>query len=234
MKRLQTAALCTAAIFYMVSCSQAPKSDEAEVSEAQEVTLVEPEATFGIVKEASELTWVGTKPNGRHNGTIDITNGDIAVKEGEIVGGNFVIDLNQIDVLDLEGEDKQKLTNHLKSNDFFDVEKNPKAEFVITSVEDFTADNTADNENTEESEFKLENPTHKITGNLSMRDSTLSISFPARVEMMDDKLTAEAKFNIDRTRWGVSFRDESKVADKTVDNFIYNTVHVGFHIEAAK
>ncbi|MGB5979935.1 MAG: YceI family protein, partial [Cyclobacteriaceae bacterium] len=86
----------------------------------------------------------------------------------------------------------------------------------------------------EEEEYKISNPTHKITGNLTMRGNTKSITFPAKVDMSGDQITARAKFNIDRTEWGVSYGDESKAVDKAKDQFIYNTVNVGFDIVADK
>ena len=49
---------------------------------------------------------------------------------------------------------------------------------------------------------------------------------------MNNVLKAEGKFNIDRTRWNISYQDESSVLDKLKDQFIYNTVNVGFSIEA--
>ncbi len=229
MNKLNFAGLLIVTSLFVISCNQAPKSDEAEVTEAKEVAEVTAEAQYTILPEASEVTWVGTKPGGRHNGTIEIKEGALKVNNGEVVGGNFTMNLNQIEVLDLEGEDKGKLTGHLQSPDFFDVKNHPEARFEITSVEPYTA--AAASDATDE-EFRIENLSHKVTGNLTLRDSTLSISFPALIEMKDDKLVAKANFNIDRTNWGVSYGDESKAVDKAKDKFIYNTVNIGFNIEA--
>ena len=150
--------------------------------------------------------------------------------------------MNEIDVLDLEGEDLQKLTGHLKSPDFFAVEEYPTAMFEITEVTPF-AETTMEEDtsrmdvvvNDEEvSEYKIENPTHAITGNLTMRDTTLSITFPAKVDITDSQVSAEAKFNIDRTKWNVSYGDENDPVAQAKDQFIYNTVNVGFNIKASK
>jgi len=231
--------------FLISSCAQNPQSDEAEVSAAEEVEEVSASATdYALNTEQSELMWNGFKPTGKHYGTIGIQGGNIAVENGKIVGGSFTMDMNDIDVQDLEGEDRQKLTGHLKSEDFFAVENYPEAKFVITEVSEYASsamasaeenDNLAVKVNNEEiSEYKLENPTHMVTGNLTMRDTTLSISFPARVSMDGDQLMAEAKFNIDRTNWNVSYNDEGDPVRVAKDKFIYNTVNVGFNIIAAK
>ena len=224
---------------FAFSCTQNPKSDEAQVGEAQEVTTpAESATTFSINKEASEVTWVGTKPTGRHDGRFPIKDGSISVDNAEIVGGTIVMDLANIEVTDAEisDDDRNKLTGHLKSNDFFNVESFPEAKFEITSVQPYTA-GTAANENAdvaEDSEFRLANPTHTVTGNLTIRDTTNSISFPAIISVTDNEVTARAKFNIDRTDWNVSYGDEDAVTDKARDQFIYNKVNLGFDIQATK
>jgi polyisoprenoid-binding protein YceI len=245
MKTLKYYSLIVFSTFLAASCAQKPQSDEAEVSAAEEVEEVSASASdYAVQTGESELMWYGFKPTGQHNGTISIQDGTISVENGEIVGGTITFDMSQINVLDLEGEDKQKLTGHLKSEDFFAVEQYPTSEFVITNVEEYGGgqmasadgdDNMAVEVNNEEiSEYKLENPTHNITGNLTMRDTTLSITIPARVSMSGDQISAESKFNIDRTKWNVSYNDESDPVRVAKDKFIYNTVNLGLDIVAEK
>ena len=224
-----------ASALLIAACTSNPKSHEAEVTEAQEVQEVTTEANaLAINKDESTVTWLGTKPTGRHGGTIGISEGEVFLKDGTLSGANFVLDMNSIATEDFQDNEEMynKLVGHLKSPDFFDVENHPTAKFEMTSVKDYVAGDEA--EESEESEFKLANPTHEITGNLTMRDTTLSITFPAIVHVMGESVHAESKFNIDRTNWGVSYGDESKVVDKTKDKFIYNTVNVGFNIKATK
>lgn len=219
-------------------CTQNPKSDEAEVGEAQEVTAVGEDAvSYSIATSDSEVTWVGTKPTGRHDGRFPIKDGSIQATNNEIVGGSVTIDISGLEVTDEEisDDDKNKLTGHLSSPDFFDVENYPNAKFEITSVKPYEQGQAANEAAaTEDTEFQLANPTHIITGNLTLRDTTNSISFPARVNISEDEVTAQAKFNIDRTNWGVSYGDENAVADKARDQFIYNKVNLGFDIKATK
>lgn len=80
--------------------------------------------------------------------------------------------------------DIEKLTNHLKSADFFDVNRYPKARFESTEVVD------------------KEDGTVEITGDLTLLDKTNSITFPATVNA-EGELELEAKFEIDRTKWGM-------------------------------
>lgn len=246
MKKVKLSILSILSILLAASCAQKPDSHEAEVSEAQDVEAVSASATtYTIDTSASQLNWNGFKPTGRHMGTIDIEQGNIAVEDDQVVGGSFIIDLNVIDVQDLKGEDREKLTNHLKSQDFFYTEKFPTAKFEITSVEEYNNgalasfeedhDNMAVVVNDEEvSEYKIDNPTHTITGNLTMRDTTLSISFPAEIKVTDNYVEAQAKFNLDRTKWNVSYNDEGDPVRVAQDKFIYNTVNIGFDIVANK
>ena len=240
---IRSVAVALVAALAVSSCQQNPGGADAEVGAAQEVDEVSASAaSYSVDTTASELTWYGFKPTGRHNGTIAIEKGELAVEGSDVVGGSFTMNMGAIDVLDLEGEDKQKLTGHLSSPDFFAVEEYPTAQFEIVDVtaysdgaveEDTSRMNVVVNDE-EVSEYKVENPTHTITGNLTMRDTTLSITFPAKVNITADQVSAEAKFNIDRTKWNVSYGDENDPVAQAKDQFIYNTVNVGFSVVANK
>lgn len=230
--RLASLFLLTGAFTF--ACTQSPKSDEAQVGEAQEVAEAgESATTYAIDKAQSTVTWVGTKPTGRHDGLFPIEEGSLQVEDNKVVGGTITFDLRKLDVTDadIDADSKGKLIGHLHSDDFFDVENHPEAQFVIASVGPYSG-GAAEEET--DSEFKLANPTHTVTGNLTIRGTTKSIAFPAIINITDNEVTAQAKFNIDRTDWGVSYRDESAVTDKARDQFIHNKVNLGFDVKASK
>ncbi len=241
MARIFILSLFSATLLF--SCQQKPGGTDAEVSEAQEVEEVSASATdFSVNTSESQLMWFGFKPTGRHNGTIGIQDGTISVLNGDVVGGSFTMDMNNINVEDLEGEYKEKLTNHLKSGDFFSVEEHPTATFEITEVKPYSGEMTAtDGEdkmkvvvNDEEvDDYSIESPTHTISGNLTMRGTTLNVTFPANVSVTDGQVTAQAKFNIDRSKWGVNFREENGYEARAKDELIYDTVNIGFDIVAS-
>ena len=227
----------------VAACSGKPEGTDAEVSEAQEVAEVSTEAaSYAINTGSSMVGWIGSKPAGKHNGTLPITEGSIAVEGDQIVGGTIVMSVADIQNEDLAGDpDSQaKLVGHLKSDDFFDAENHPTATFEITSVSPF--DSSVEIVEKEEfeteftpatnKEYMVEAPTHTITGNLTMRGKTLSVSFPATVSMENGMISAMAKFNIDRTNWGLMYGDEASAVDKAKDRFIYNTVNVALDIKA--
>ena len=82
----------------------------------------------------SEIAWKGYKVTGTHFGVVSVKNGALDFNEGVLVGGSFVIDMPTIIVQDLDGEWKDKLEGHLKSDDFFGVSNFPEATFTITQV----------------------------------------------------------------------------------------------------
>lgn len=206
-----------------ISCAQQPESDKAEVKEAQKVKT--PQANSAIYKvntDESKVTWIGSKPTGSHNGTIDIKTGVLSVKSGKITGGKFLIDMKTLKALDMDEEGNGKLSGHLKSEDFFKIDKYPTSTFAITKAEPFVAKVGE--------EVILEGATHTITGNLKMLDVTKSISFPAIINMSEDGLKANTQFNINRTDWGLSYGTDKSLGDR----FIKPTVTIGFELVAQK
>lgn len=222
----------------IIGCAQAPESDDAKTGEAEDIEQPEEETsmTYALDTDESNILWVATKPTGRHNGTIDISQGQFMVEDGEIKGGKITIDMSTVFVEDLvdSPEDKAKLEKHLKSDDFFHVDSIPTASFEVAEVMPYqapaeTEEEASTEEGEEENQYKIENPTHTIRGNLTLKGVTKSVEFPAKVSMQDGTMTAEARFNIDRTNWGISYMEEGSAQDK----FIHNTVNVGFDLKAS-
>lgn len=239
MKFLKTSGLLLATTLMLVSCGN--NKDTVETTDAMEVGEASGE-TLQINTSASEVSWKGYKPTGQHRGIIPITSGELMVDNDEVTGGNFSFDITKLEVHDLESgsEDHVKLTGHLQSEDFFDASNHPQATFEITSVEPFTSGDTVEDkdefatENTPKTatEQMVSNPTHWISGNLTMRGNTKNIKFPAVISISGSEVTAEAGFNIDRTQWGLSYGDEATAVNKAQDKFIYNTVGLEFEVKA--
>jgi len=214
-------------------CAQHPDSILVQTGPPQEIPINAGDAVeFEVDSESSKVLWIGTKPTGRHNGTIAISDGSIYVKNGIPAGGMFTMDMHDIQIDNMEGKQKTKLNNHLLSSDFFDVENHPVSRFVITALEPY--DSQTSSTEAKHGPFVISDPTHIVTGNFYMRGTNLSISFPAKIHVNEHKVEAEAKFNIDRTKWGVSYWDESTIETRTQDKLIHNVVHVAFTLEAVK
>jgi len=204
--------LALPAILLTMSCG-GPQGDRAATGEAREVVEAKGKVYIAEVG-SSRIEWIGTKPTGQHNGTINISKGQVVVDNGQIVGGEIVIDMNSIVVLDItDAETNAKLRNHLLSADFFETETYPEARFVFTSVEKYQGEQTG-----------LVEFTHLVSGNLTMKDATRNVTFPALIDMQGQSLKAVSdSFIIDRSEWNVKFGSR-RFFDNLKDNFIHDDI----------
>jgi hypothetical protein len=197
-----------------ISCKEKAK-EEKNVTEAEAKTEVQGivDANYTANTETSVLNWKGFKPTGTHNGTVAIENGTLEVKEGKLIGGNFVFDMNTITVLDIPADDESngKLKGHLESGDFFDVANNPTATFDITSVEG-----------------------NLVKGNLTVKGITKALEFPATLTTTDAgvQLTGTT-FQIDRTEFDIQYKSQ-KFFDNLKDKFINDEIEISFEVNASK
>jgi len=162
------------------------------------------EDVYRIDAEKSKLTWVGKKVTGQHSGGITLAEGSFTVKSKKVTGGSFVIDMTTITDVDKN----ERLVGHLKSDDFFSTEKNPKANFVITKI------------------TPLEKDQYTVKGNLTIKGITNEIEFAATIQPSGKQVTAKAKILVDRTKFDIKFRSGNffeNLGDKAIeDNFELN------------
>lgn len=198
----QTLLIASTALI-LAACNNSPKADEAKTTEKE--TVAAAEGVTYAADSSSSVAWVGTKPTGQHTGTFRLKEGSFTVKDNAITGGSFIIDINSLNNTDMaaDPENKGKLEGHLKSPDFFDAAKFGTAKFEITGVEPFTPDSNA----------VMKDATHTIKGNLTLKDSTKNISFPARVTVDANTASAAADFKIDRTLWGMNYKGPNNPQD---------------------
>ena len=144
---------------------------------------------FKVDTSKSKITWLGQNvAGGKHTGEISISKGDLTLAGDKLVSGNFTADINSISVTDLTGDRATRLANHLKSEDFFEAPKFPEATFEITKVSG-TGSNVS------------------ITGDLTIKEITKSVTFPAVVHKSGDTVHATAKgVKRDRTQFDVKYR----------------------------
>lgn len=238
MKFIKQSGLFLSAALLVFACGG--PSETVETSEAKEVAEASGQE-INLDTQTTTIAWRGYKPAGQHFGKIPATEGSLTVTGDQITGGKFTFDITGLKIEDLEegSENYGKLWGHLQSPDFFDAANYPTATFEITGIEEFSADDmipdveqfVTDNTPMSASDLSPENPTHWISGNLTMRGNTKNIKFPAAVAMENGVVTAKAGFNIDRTEWGLSYGDEATAVDKAKDQFIYNTVSLQLEVK---
>jgi polyisoprenoid-binding protein YceI len=187
MRALTIVAMCLA----LAACDNEPAAGKsvAEVSApvAAPATATAPTGTptYAFSQDGSTLAFVGAKITGKHDGSFKVFSGTITVPDSDITKGSVTLEVDTTSVV----TDTEKLTKHLKSPDFFDVDKFPKATFTSTSV---TADTS-------------KGGTHLITGNLDLHGVTKSISFPATVRLTANGVEADAEFAINRKDFGIVY-----------------------------
>jgi polyisoprenoid-binding protein YceI len=171
----------------------------------------------------SKVTWVGRKVTGEHNGNIKLSNGTILFDRTSLRGGTFVMDMTTITCNDLQGNSNKNLVNHLRSDDFFSVEKNPTAMFAVTNL---SARNNA----------KAGTANYIVTGDLTIKGITNQISFPAFVSVKKGVATAKATMKFDRTKWDIKFRSGNffeNLGDKAIQDDVELNVELVAREEAA-
>lgn len=203
-------------VLFAASCSNSPKN-KIEGTDSQAIANGSGEQLV-VDTQASSIHWVGTKPGGSHHGTIGIKEGSLAINGTEVASGSFIIDMNAIVDQDLTDQKmNEMLVNHLKSADFFDVEKYPTSSFAITKVEAVAGNDSI---------------THRISGNLKMKDVDKNITFDAKITKEGDAYKAvTVPFTIDRTQWNVQYGSKSIFADLK-DKFIDDNIELQITIIA--
>ena len=147
----------------------------------------------------STILWKGYKVTGSHQGTIAIKSGVLEFDNETLVGGSFVMDMPSITVTDLEGEYKGKLEGHLKSDDFFGVEKHTTSTLTFTDVK------------------SVGKNAYEITADLTVKSITHPVTF--KLSVYGSQATASLK--IDRTKYNIRY-GSSSFFDDLKDKAIYD------------
>ncbi|MDA3881343.1 MAG: YceI family protein [Prolixibacteraceae bacterium] len=153
--------------------------------------------SFVAKPDKSELIWTGKKIAGKHYGNIDLTEGSFVLDNNKISEGLFVIDITSISNEDLEGDMNDKLVGHLKSDDFFSVDKHPTAVLKINSS------------------TQLINGKATVKGELTIKGTTHPIEFEG------NKIgnVFKATVTVDRTKYGIRY-GSGKFFENLGDNMI--------------
>jgi len=176
-----------------VSC----KKDKPVTSESNEVTTTKDGNQYTVDTLNSKVEWKGYKvfksESTSHFGTIKFESGDVTIKDGKLESGKFVADMNSLTSVDLKDDADQlgKLNGHLKSGDFFEVEKFPTASFEITKVTPAM-----------EGDYNT-----LLDGNLTIKGISKPIQFKANVSVKDGEVSvATEPKDIKREEFGVKFQ----------------------------
>lgn len=162
----------------------------------------------------SLIKWEGKKVTGSHHGVIKLSDGNISYDGKNVTAGMIEIDMTTITCQDLEDKEyNTKFVGHMKNDDFFAVDKFPKAKFVVKSSKHKNDD------------------WFDITGDLTIKSITKSVTFPATVKLAQKTLTTAGTITVDRTLYDIKYGSGSffdDLGDKAIDNnFTIEFVVVG-------
>ncbi len=192
----------------------------AEVGEAEtapEATETTAEAsprreTLAIDRARSSVGFTGAKVTESHDGSFTELDGSIELDPQDTTASAVRVTI-QVGSLQIEPE---RLRDHLKSADLFDVARFPTATFESTAIR-AGGDGTVDNQPA----------THTITGNLTLHGETRSVTFPAIVEVASGQVSARSEFTIDRKDFGI-------VYPGMPDDLIHDEVVIRFSVVAPR
>lgn len=147
------------------------------------------QAVIPINLEKSEIKWEGSTlfRLGGHYGTLQLKSGQLEFKNGVLSGGKFVADMNTI--VNTDGEYSQDLIDHLKNEDFFEVDSFPKASLILTRVE------------------SKPNDSFLLRADLTIKGITNSIEIWNANKVGPSMY--RAIFIIDRTKWNITYGSNS-------------------------
>jgi len=179
------------------------------VTDEVEVVQIGVDSNVNIAE--SVVLWKGFKPTGSHNGTVKLVSGTMTIENGVIAAGEFVMDMNSI----TDADGSTRLEGHLKNADFFDVEKYPTSKFVVTSSE-------------------LEEGKVQVTGNLTLKDVTKSITISAIITEVEGAITFKSEtFELNRADFNVKYGSKSFFANLK-DKFINDNMEISFEVKGTK
>ena len=161
----------------------------------------------------SKIEWVARKIGGKHNGFITLTSATLSIEGNYLKGGEFIVDTKSMTDADLTFKKANRwLMRHLKNN-FFEVDKYPTARFTITSV----------TPNAEKFD---------IVGNLTIKNITKEIKFPANIAFTDSTVTTNATITIDRRDFNINYG--SGLIKRMANKAIYNKFDLKISIVGKK
>ena len=142
-------------------------------------------AAYAFNETGSSIEFVGAKVTRKHDGKFGTFRGTVQVVDNDPTKSSATVEID----LGSLSTDEAKLTNHLKTPDFFDVAKYPKATFTSTSIKPGGEAGA----------------THTITGNLDLHGVTKQVSFPAKIKTTPDAVQVDAEFAINRKDFGITY-----------------------------
>ena len=181
------------------------------------VSILTAADTLQVDMENSQIKWIGRKVTGEHSGTLNLSGGWVGLDKNSINSGKFIFDMESISNTDIESPEwKQKLEDHLKSEDFFHTDSFPHAILKIKGRQSLIIENS-----------KISN---QILADLTIRGITHEIKLPLDLTQSQNNFNAEGSVDIDRTLYNIQYKS-GKFFDELGDKLIYDNFTVQFMVQ---
>ena len=198
------------ALFIIDGCGH-KKEQRSDILRQKELSLSS--GNYSVNLSESKLIWTGKQVSTKqHKGTINIKKGDFIISDNGLIRGAFEIDMLSINTTDLQGRGKDKLDEHLKSSDFFDVVQYPVAYLKFQGAQK------------ENSNGKL-----KFDGELTIKNITHPISFYSKINKFNGKISADAEVVFDRSLYNVKY-GSGKFFSDLGDRLIYDEISINVFV----
>lgn len=185
-------------ISVLISSCNGNKKVETTESKKVETLKNDDTSVYQTIDKGSKMKWKAAHLGGvnERSGSFLLQSAKGLVNEGKLTNATFNIDMNTITVESItDPKQKNDLTDHLKSADFFDIKKHPVSKFEITEIKETTGDYNS-----------------HITGNLTIKGVSKSIGFNANIEVNDKAVSVNSEaFSVNRQDWGLSYHSEGEV-----------------------
>jgi len=185
------------------------------------------EISTEILAESSRILWKGFKPLGEHTGEIKVKYGNFLFLDTVLVGGEIVVDMSSIICTDIEDEaNNAKLVNHLKSEDFFNVDSFSTAKIKIKKMIPYGEFDTRQEESTGQ--------VYKAIADLTIKDITKEIKFKINLYKYTSGsgyVSASTRIEIDRSDFDVKYGSGS-FFDALGDKIIYDEIRLDISISS--
>lgn len=171
----------------------------------------------------SSVIWKGSKFNSAHSGKVSIKQGLLIFNRGKLAKGEFTIDMRSIKNTDIQNLNQgRKLEEHLKSPDFFEVDKHPESKFIFDKV------------------TELGSGEYSLNGEMNLKGKVQSETFTAKINAVGSKAVAVSKVSLNRTKYGIVYGSESESTDwffvkwykYYADKFIKNNIDLTINVVA--
>jgi polyisoprenoid-binding protein YceI len=218
MKLLTNVVLFSCSILIIVPLLFAPSAPQVETHVTASFTSSRdaPGEVYVLDKKESVVKWRGSMEfiaEHAHVGYLYFSRGEMLTNFGKLAGGTVEVDMTSMAYHDKDHDNSP--IKHLKSDDFFDVEKFPSSSFTITVVSPLNRDSI------------------RVTGDMTIKGITNAVTFPAKMEVKSGVLHANGKLKIDRTKWDIRY-GSTKFYSVVADDVISDVIELEMKIVARK